>query len=63
MHSIIAVNLFNFASGLTKLSILSTLWRLLGASRPRLKVFVAVCGVLISLNSVIFCLVVVFQCR
>ncbi|KAK7953521.1 hypothetical protein PG996_014415 [Apiospora saccharicola] len=59
----IAVNLFNFASGFTKLSILSTLWKLLGASRPRLKVFVAVCGVLISLNSVIFCLVVVFQCR
>ncbi|KAK8012264.1 hypothetical protein PG991_009639 [Apiospora marii] len=59
----IAVNLFNFASGFTKLSILATLWRLLGTSRPRLKVFVAVCGVLISLNSVIFCLVVVFQCR
>ncbi|KAK8855978.1 integral membrane protein [Apiospora arundinis] len=59
----IAVNLFNFASCFTKLSILSTLYRLLGASRPHLKRFVAVCGGLISLNSIIFCLVVVLQCR
>ncbi|KAK8058879.1 hypothetical protein PG994_009327 [Apiospora phragmitis] len=63
IHSMIAVNLFNFASCFTKLSILSNLWRLLGASRSQLKIFVTVCGVLISLNSVIFCLVVIFQCR
>ncbi|KAK8100517.1 uncharacterized protein PG998_008085 [Apiospora kogelbergensis] len=59
---LVAANLFNFGSCFTKLSILSTLYRLIGASRPHLKRFVAVCGALISLNSVIFCLVVVLQC-